>query len=190
MTQPYPDPNRYRRQLLLASAGAAVLSAGMPTPVSAATPACGRQTPPQMEGPFFTPNSPRRNNLVDRGVVGPSLVLTGRVLDQACKPIANALLDFWQCDARGDYDNKGYRLRGHQFTDANGFYRLETIVPGMYPGRTPHIHVKVQRAGGRILTTQLYLEDHPGNDRDFLFDHRLIMERGANGLSFTFVLSA
>lgn len=183
-------PNPFRRHIVIASAAAALLPAGIPRPTRAATPACGRQTPSQMEGPFFTPNSPRRNNIVDRGVMGTSLVLTGRVLDRACKPIANALLDFWQCDARGDYDNKGFRLRGHQFTDANGFYRLETIVPGTYPGRTPHIHVKVQRSGGRILTTQLYLEDHPGNDRDFLFDHRLIMERGANGLSFDFILTA
>lgn len=179
-----------RRRLILASAGVALLPAGISRTAIAATPGCGRQTPAQMAGPFFTPNSPRRNNIVDRGVSGSSLILTGRVLDQDCKPITNALLDFWQCDGRGQYDNKGYRLRGHQFTDSNGFYRLDTVVPGVYPGRTPHIHVKVQRAGGRILTTQLYLEDHPANERDFLFDHRLIMERAANGLSFDFVITA
>jgi hypothetical protein len=59
-------------------------------------------------------------------------------------PAANALLDFWQANPNGAYDNTGYTLRGHQYTDANGYYTLTTIVPGIYPGRTEHIHVKVQ----------------------------------------------
>jgi len=59
--------------------------------------------------------------------------------------VGGALLDFWQADAAGDYDNTGFRLRGHQFSGADGRFRLATVVPGLYPGRTRHIHVKVQR---------------------------------------------
>ena len=69
--------------------------------------------------------------------------------------VARALLDVWHADDRGGYDTAGFRLRGHQFTDGSGRFELETIVPGLYPGRTRHIHVKVQAPNGPILTTQL-----------------------------------
>jgi len=123
------------------------------------TPACGEkpeQTPSQTPGPFYTPDSPRRSSLVEPGSRAERLVVAGLVLSPRCAPVANALLDFWHCDEAGDYDNRGFRYRGHFYTDAEGRYRLETIVPGEYPGRTRHIHVKVQAPGGRILTTQLY----------------------------------
>ena len=74
------------------------------------------------------------------------------VLTPDCKPVPNALLDFWHSDEQGAYDNRGFRYRGHQHADAQGRYRLETIVPAEYPGRTRHIHVKVQAPRGRILT--------------------------------------
>ena len=61
---------------------------------------------------------------------GTRIVLTGRVLSPGCKPLAGALLDFWHADDSGEYDNQGYRCRGHQFTDTDGRYRLETVVPG------------------------------------------------------------
>ena len=84
-----------------------------------------------------------------------------------------ALLDFWQADADGEYDNDGYRLRGHQFADGDGPLRAcDTIVPGLYPGRTRHIHVKVQRPHGQILTTQLYFPGEPRNRTDGIFDAR------------------
>ena len=108
-------------------------------------------------------------------MVGTRLVVTGYVLTTACRPIAGALLDFWQCDHAGAYDNAGYRLRGHQFTDAEGRYRLETIVPGLYPGRTRHIHVKVQAPNRPVLTTQLYFPGEPGNARDGIFRPELAM---------------
>jgi len=92
----------------------------------------------------------------------------------------------------GVYDNDGYRLRGHQFTDAQGRYGFETIVPGLYPGRTRHFHLKVQAPGGRILTTQLYFPDEAGNARDRIFSPELLLalsegETGATG-RFDFVL--
>ena len=67
------------------------------------------------------------------------------------------MLDFWQADDQGPLDdNSGFRLRGHQFTDAEGRFRLRSIVPGVYAGRTRHIHAESAAIGGRVLTTQLY----------------------------------
>jgi len=144
----------------------------------APTPACGHgedSTPRQMEGPFFRPRSPRRTSLLDTGVGGTRCIVSGLVLSTACQPVEGALLDFWQCDDAGNYDNSGYRLRGHQFTDGSGRYRLETIVPGLYPGRTRHIHVKVQAPSRPVLTTQLYFPNEPGNRDDFLFRPDLLL---------------
>lgn len=133
-------------------------------------------TPAAIEGPYFKPNSPKRTSLLEPGITGTKLVLTGRVLSTAGKPIAGARLDFWQADGKGEYDNIGYKLRGHQFADQAGRYRLETIVPGQYGGRTPHIHVKVQAPNTRILTTQLYFPGEPRNQRDFIFNPDLVMK--------------
>jgi protocatechuate 3,4-dioxygenase beta subunit len=128
----------------------------------------GRLTPEQTEGPFFKAGSPERER-VDQGATGQSLVLTGRVLSQQCRPVAHARMEFWQADGRGSYDNSGYRLRGHEFTDAQGRYRLTTVYPGLYTGRTRHIHVKVQPPGGRALTTQLYFPGESRNASDSIF---------------------
>lgn len=103
-------------------------------------------------------------------------MLTGYVLDTNCKPVANAWLDFWQADANGVYDNAGYRLRGHQFTDENGRYQLETVVPGQYPGRTEHIHVKVQALGGPVITTQLFFPGSTSNESDRIFASELLVK--------------
>ena len=101
----------------------------------------------QTEGPYFKTNSPERSALVTDSTQGTLLTVTGQVLAADGTPVANALLDFWQADASGAYDNSGYTLRGHQYTDENGNYTLTTVVPGLYPGRTRHIHVKVQAPG-------------------------------------------
>jgi protocatechuate 3,4-dioxygenase beta subunit len=107
---------------------------------------------------------------------GTRIVVAGSVLSTDCRPIPGALLDFWQADDRGEYDNAGYRLRGHQFTDDAGRHRLETIVPGHYPGRTRHLHVRVQAPNGPVLTTQLYFPDEPANQRDGIFTPELVMK--------------
>ena len=130
----------------------------------------------QTEGPYFSPASPERTSLREEGMAGTPLRVTGYVYSSGCDPAPNALLDFWHCDDAGVYDNEGYRLRGHQFTDDDGRFTLETIVPGVYPGRTRHIHVKVQAAVGPVLTTQLYFPDEPGNERDGIFDPLLVMD--------------
>jgi protocatechuate 3,4-dioxygenase beta subunit len=187
-----------RRQMLFAPMLLA-LSAWMPrrATVLAATPACegagaNRPTAPETEGPFFKPRSPGRSVLAVPGMSGAPLLLSGRVLTTGCQPVAGALLDFWQADAGGAYDNTGFRLRGHQFADPEGRYHLQTVVPGLYPGRTRHIHVKVQAPHRPVLTTQLYFPDEPRNAADFLFRRDLLIatQTGAAGASgrFDFVL--
>jgi protocatechuate 3,4-dioxygenase beta subunit len=152
-----------------------------PTP-SAPADADDDPTPAQTEGPYYTPDTPERASLLEPGVAGTRLIVNGKVLDTAGNPIARAMLDFWHADDAGAYDNAGYRLRGHQFADAQGAYRLETIVPGLYPGRTRHIHVKVQPPNQAVLTTQLYFPGEPGNSRDGIFDQALAMDvSDANG---------
>ncbi len=159
------------------------------------TPACGDDDEPtlaQTEGPFFTPDSPKRTSLLEAGIAGTPLLVTGFVLNTSCEPIENALVDFWHTDAAGGYDNVWFKLRGHQFTDGTGAYRLETIVPGLYPARTRHIHVKVQAPGQPVLTTQLYFPDEPRNASDGIFDPALLIEMGDTDAtqigSFRFVL--
>ena len=71
-----------------------------------------------MEGPYFIVGSPERASLFEAGMKGTKLVLTGTILSTDCKPVAQTLLDFWQANADGQYDNSGYTLRGHQFSDA------------------------------------------------------------------------
>lgn len=137
----------------------------------------GELTPAQMEGPYYTPNTPERANLREEGVPGTPMVLTGRVFDADCQPIAGAKVDFWQTDGEGNYDNSGYTMRGHQFTDDEGRYRLETVVPGQYPGRTAHIHVKVFAPDGtELLTSQVYLPGISDQVPDGIYNRALLAE--------------
>ncbi len=125
-------------------------------------PVCTSFLEPQTEGPYFKPDTPERNSLLEEGMQGERLILVGYVLDQDCQPLPRARLDFWQADCSGEYDNADYRLRGHQFTDSQGRYYLETILPGLYGSRPiEHIHVKVQPEGGREITSQLYFPGQP-----------------------------
>ena len=152
---------------------------------------CGPGTPPQTEGPFFKTSTPQRITLIEPASKAPRLAVTGQVLTRDCKPVKGALLDFWHADEAGEYDNRGFRYRGHQFSDADGRYRLETILPAEYPGRARHIHVKVQAPGGRVLTTQLYFPGQPGNSRDGLFRPELVMQmKGRSQGAFDFVVAA
>ena len=182
------DRSRRRRDLLracfwapLGFAGAGI-SAAWAQQTLPSTPACSEASPAETEGPYFKPRSPERMSLIEPAIAGTKLVLTGYVLSTACQPVAHALLDFWQADKQGVYDNAGFRLRGHQFTDEHGRYALETIVPGAYTGRTRHIHVKVQPPQGRLLTTQLYFPDEPRNARDSLFQPRLLIGMQSDSL--------
>ncbi|MBI4522789.1 MAG: intradiol ring-cleavage dioxygenase [Deltaproteobacteria bacterium] len=159
------------------------------------TPACADAddvTPPQTAGPFYKPRSPERQSLLEPNIRGSRIVLQGYVRSRRCQPVPQALVDFWHADATGAYDNAGYRLRGHQFTDRAGRYRLETIVPGIYPGRTRHFHVRVQAPNRPVLTTQLYFPGEAENRRDSIFNAKLVMalrdSAGGKSANFDFVL--
>jgi protocatechuate 3,4-dioxygenase beta subunit len=161
----------------------AISPAAVETVPTAPTPECVDldDTLAQTAGPYYTPNTPQRQSLREEGMAGTPLVVTGRVVNNDCSPVAGAVLDFWHADNDGQYDNSGYRLRGHQFADEQGNYQLETIVPGLYPGRTRHIHVIVQGQNTRRLTTQLYWPNEPQNARDRIFHPALVMQVAKNG---------
>ena len=138
---------------------------------------------------------------------GTPLTVYGRVCDSSCRPIANALLDVWQADDSGGYDNDGvddpaptvFSLRGRLNADAAGDYRFRTIKPGNYLNganyRPAHIHIKVSAPGFQTLTTQLYFEGDPYNEGDAFIVDTLIMALtdtpdGGKSSRFDFVLQS
>jgi protocatechuate 3,4-dioxygenase beta subunit len=160
-----------------------VLAQGKLTP----TPACDDGDPAtlrQTEGPFYKPRSPQRADLRETGMSGRPCELGGFVLTRRCRPVAGALVELWHADDRGSYDNVGFRLRGHVFTDADGRYEFRTIVPGNYEGRTRHFHVKVQAPNRPMLTTQYYFPGEAGNRRDGLFRPELLMRVNESNRGF------
>jgi protocatechuate 3,4-dioxygenase beta subunit len=189
------DPTR--RRLLVAGALAAsglVFDEAAAEPL-AATPQCHDGDEPtvrQTEGPYFKPSSPERADLVEPGSRARLVEISGQVLTRSCRPVGRVLLDLWHADERGDYDNTGFRYRGHLYTDADGRYRFRTILPALYTGRTRHYHVKVQAPQRPVLTTQLYFPNEPANRRDGLFRRELLMRmtEAGDGLAarFDFVL--
>jgi protocatechuate 3,4-dioxygenase beta subunit len=108
--------------------------------------------------------------------VGTITHLTGRVLSPSGEPINNAVVEIWQCDAKAHYIAQGagrgdtnFQGFGRFTTGRKGEYRFRTIKPVPYPGRTPHIHVKVKKGERELLTTQLFIAGHPQNKRDGVF---------------------
>ena len=160
-----------------------------------ATPQCV-DTDDNIEGPFFKPGSPERTELIEPGVTGVLLMLTGRVFGPGCGvPLAGAGLDFWQADGAGAYHD--VTLRGHQYVGADGRFRLHTVIPGHYLNgsqyRPAHIHVKVYAKGYAPLTTQLYFAGDPYNAIDPFIKASLIMPLSSTSegkaASFDFVLA-
>ena len=128
--------------------------------------ACTRAIPELTEGPFYTPGTPLRSNLREPDTSGRPLVVQGLVLSPDCRPIGGAVVDIWHADEHGRYDNSGFRYRGHQYTDAAGAFRFETIRPVRYQGSST-----------RPLTTQLYFPDVPEDHaRDGIFHDDLLMD--------------
>ncbi len=167
-------------------------AADLPMPSTACIP--GVLTPAQTEGPYYSENPPEDATLYEEGMAGTPITLTGYVFDQNCKQLPGARVDFWQADAAGQYDNQGYTLRGYQLTDGEGRYAVTTVIPGIYPGRARHIHVKVTAARGQTLTSQLYFPNEPGNASDRIFDPATLVkiETTATGQVgfFNFVIDA
>src|SRR5215217_428504 len=166
-----------RRELIGSALAAGVL---LPSAAGAQeltpTPACHDADEPtirQTEGPFFKPRSRERADLIEAGSKGKPAELSGLALTRGCRPIPGVLVDIWHADETGEYDERGYRYRGHVFTDGEGRYRFRTIVPALYPGRTRHYHVRVQAPNKPVLTTQLYFPNEPVNRRDGLFRREL-----------------
>jgi len=165
----------------------AMLTSLLVVPLASFGQPCGDPTPNDVEGPFYKSGAPARASLAEAGSKAQKLVLSGVVRSADCKPLAGVTLDFWQADASGSYDNRGYRYRGVVTSDAQGRYRLETNLPPPYMGRPRHIHVKLQAPGTPALTTQLYF---PGESRGA--DPGLVVKvenrDGMRNASFDFVL--
>lgn len=148
-------------------------------------PPCGNATvtPAVPADRTFKAGSPERASLLETGMVGTPLSLTGTVSGVTCGRIKGARIDFWQADAKGVYDPTGFRLRGHQLTNADGQYHLTTVVPGAVAGRAPHLGVNVQALGKANFWTEIFFPDEPGNLRDARYKPDLAMKttRAATG---------
>jgi len=182
---------RYKptRRTLLATLVAAppviLLSGKSGTPLSAlplpATPACGGSTVEQTAGPYYLPNAPLKQDLAADVRGGEPFILTGFIFDRRCSPMAGVLVEVWHANQQGHYDNAGFVLRGHQYSDEHGRWRFNTIMTQHYAFRTAHYHFRVRRPDGSVLTTQLYLPGHPRNASDPLFDTRLLLDLRSDG---------
>ena len=141
------------------------------------------RTPSMTEGPFYPPRLPLDTDndliIINNSItpaVGEIAHLSGRVLSASGEPIRNAVVEIWQCDGRAVYLAQGPRGADANFqgfgrftTGSTGEYLFRTIKPVPYPGRTPHIHVKIKRGGRDVLTTQLFIAGHPQNRSDGIF---------------------
>lgn len=168
-----------RRDVLQAAIALPALAVGTRAfaPDRGLTPSCGKATPPATAGPFYTPDSPAKADFREDDPQGRSLDLRATVLDARCRPMPGAMVDLWHANSQGRYDTAGFRLRGHQRADERGTVRFATVLPGRYPGRARHFHVRIFGArGGTLLTTQLYFPGEPGNGDDWLFVPELLLD--------------
>lgn len=182
---------------------AALGLASLATPLAQAQTRDLAPTPAQTLGPFYPRSAAERPAQTDADLLtvdgervltkGTPLYLTGRVLTRGGEPLAQALVEIWQCDANAVYHHpdggaeeerdRYFQGYGQMRTGADGAFHFRTIEPVPYPGRTPHIHVRVQSARHGTLATQLYLPEHPGNERDFLYRRLSAAERAAVALN-------
>jgi protocatechuate 3,4-dioxygenase beta subunit len=193
-TPQIPDLHRRRFVVLAAALGGGALSSS-PSALLRAQEIAPRPTPAMTEGPFYPDVLPadRDADLVTVAgrpgkASGRVLYVSGRVLDARGRPIPNARIELWQADTHGRYIHsadtgsapldpnfQGYALLA---SDAEGRYRIRTIQPGPYPGRTRHLHFNF--AGGNTkLTTQMFFEGEKENDRDGVYRSLARDERAA-----------
>lgn len=160
-------------------------------------------TPSATEGPFYPPRSMRKKD-TDNDLVkiadqlneagGEIIWLKGQVVDKSGNALSGLRVEIWQCDMNGVYLHTGdsrsgkhdnaFQGFGHDITDDNGQYRFRTIKPAKYPGRTPHIHVKVCLEDKELLTTQFYLKNDPDNLNDSIF--KRLTQTQASSVSMVF----
>lgn len=179
-----------RRKALVALGAAAIATQAT---LLEATPEDLHETEREGDGPFYKPNAPERSNFREAGLSGTPFTLTGQVLNVHGKPLAGALLDFWHADKEGEYDNKGFKLRGRFRADKEGRYQLETFQPRWYSGRSAHFHVKVSSPQHPLLTTALYFKGDPLLEKDKMVQRALILQHseakgGGRAAKFDFVL--
>ena len=143
------------------------------------------RTPSQTEGPFYPNKLPLDTDndlLIINDKITPAIGeithLTGKILDAKGNAVKNAVVEIWQCDANGVYlhtgdsdqkkdkQDRNFQGFGRFITGTTGEYYFRTIKPVPYPGRTPHIHFKINKGRDHLLTTQLYIKGHPGNPKD------------------------
>lgn len=171
-----------------------------------------RRTPSQTEGPFYPVALPRDSdadllrNGAARYTQGREASVQGVVTDLRGRPLAGAVVEIWQCDHAGHYHHPGdggradpaFQGFGRVTAAEDGSWQFRTIRPAPYSGRTPHIHLKVRQGSRELLTTQLYVEGEPRNERDFLWraldpaDRRALtvaFEPGADGLQARFPIA-
>ncbi|HJS63602.1 MAG TPA: hypothetical protein VJ767_01945 [Nitrososphaeraceae archaeon] len=156
-------------------------------------------TVPTVQGPYYKEGAPIKEGKEFVGEMeGERLVVTGRVMSFLdCNPVNGAVLDFWQADSKGKYDNTDFNLRGKVISHENGNYTLDTVLPGSYSEgnitRPAHIHVKAwipENPGNPSLVSQLYFEGDP--NMDIFVKEPLIMKiidkNGTKFANFDFVL--
>ena len=150
-------------------------------------------TESDMLGPFYKEGTPFKQRLGE-GVEGERLIITGKVMDMRCQPLKDAILDVWQANSTGEYDNEGFTLRGKVKTNNDGTYLIDTIVPREYATgditRPGHIHLKVGAPNQPTLTTQLYFEGEPylSDLEDKSLVMKLTEENGTKKANFDFVI--
>ena len=150
-------------------------------------------TESDMLGPFYKEGAPFKQRLGE-GVEGERLIITGKVMDMRCQPLKDAILDVWQANSTGEYDNEGFTLRGKVKTNNDGMYLIDTIVPREYATgditRPGHIHLKVGAPNQPTLTTQLYFEGEPylSDLEDKSLVMKLTEENGTKKANFDFVI--
>lgn len=172
-------PTPFNRRRFLAGCGLSLAALSVPGAFAEEL----IRTPRQTEGPFYPDHLPldTDNDLLILNdaltpAVGEVTYMSGRILDARGEPVRGALVEIWQCDSGGAYlhshtgnadkRDKNFQGFGRFFTGSSGEYLFRTIKPVPYPGRTPHIHYKVKAKGKDLLTTQCYIQGHPGNERD------------------------
>jgi protocatechuate 3,4-dioxygenase beta subunit len=164
------------RRRALAALAVGALGSALPAVANAETRPLAA-TPADAEGPFYPRSLPADRDadltrVAGRGGVaqGTPLYLSGTVRRADGMPLPGTTVELWQCDALGVYHHVGateaqdenFQGYGVVVTDAEGRYAFKSIRPVPYPGRPPHLHLKLTPKAGSALTTQLYVRGDGG----------------------------